>query len=187
MNSRQIETLLERYFNGETSLEDEKKLRDFFQKENIPPHLLSLKAQFEYFANEHEHEYLAKSFDDKILNEIGNGEKRHQRSIRRRYLYTASGIAASILIILSIFFKLDPLTSKVEDTFDDPMTAYLETKKALLFVSETFNKGVDPIEKITTFDDGVQPLSKLASLNTGIREASKISTFHEKQIQIFNN
>lgn len=187
MNSRQTENLLERYFNGETSLEDEKNLREFFQKKDIPPHLLSLKAQFEYFADEHDHEYLDESFDNKILNEISKENKLQKRNIRRKYLYTASGIAASILIILSIFFKLDPLTSKVEDTFDDPMAAYLETKKALLFVSETFNKGVEPMEKMTTFDDGVQQLSKLSSLNTGINEASKISKFHEKQQQILNN
>lgn len=187
MNSRQTEKLLERYFNGETSLEDEKNLREFFQRKDIPPHLLSLKAQFEYFADEHNHEYLDESFDNKIIEEISKEEKLHIRTVRRRYLYTASGIAASILIILSIFFQFDPLSSKVEETFKDPMTAYLETKKALLFVSETFNKGVEPMEKMTSFDDGVQQLSKLSSLNTGINEANKMSKFHEKQQQILNN
>jgi len=82
---------------------------------------------------------------------------------------------------------MDPLTSKVEDTFSDPMAAYLETKKALLFVSEAFNRGVDPIEKVAKFDDGVQQLSKLSSLNTGITEANKISKFHEEQQKILNN
>ncbi len=187
MNSRQTENLLERYFNGETSLEDEKNLREFFQKKDIPPHLLSLKAQFEYFSDEHDHNYLDESFDNKILNEISKEDKLQIRHTRRRFLYTASGIAASILIILSIFFKFDPLTSKVEDTFSDPMAAYLETKKALLFVAETFNKGAEPISKVAKFDDGVQQLSKLSSLNTGINEANKISKFHENQQKILNN
>ncbi len=187
MNSRQIENILEHYFNGETSLEDEKILREFFQEKDIPPHLLSLKSQFEYFSDEHNHEYLDESFDEKILNQISQYEKQQKRGITRRYLYTASGIAASILIILSIFFKLDPLSNKVEDTFSDPYAAYLETKKALLFVSETFNKGAAPIGKVSKFDDGMQQLSKISSMNTGIQEANKMSKFHEKQQQIFNN
>ena len=187
MNSRQIENKLERYFNGESSLEDEKILREFFQKDDIPPHLLSLKAQFEYFADEHDHEYLDESFDEKILNQISQEEKQQKRGITRRYIYTASGIAASILIILSIFFKVDPLSTQVEDTFSDPYTAYLETKKALMFVSETFNKGADPIQKVSSFDDGIQQLSKISSFNTGIEEARKISTFHETQQKFLNN
>ncbi len=187
MNSRQIENKLERYFNGESSLEDEKTLREFFQKDDIPPHLLSLKAQFEYFADEHDHEYLDESFDEKILNQISQEEKQQKRGSIRRYLYTASGIAASILIILSVFFKFDPFTNKVEDTFSDPYAAYIETRKALLFVSETFNKGADPIEKISKFDDGMQQLSKISSMNTGITEANKISKFHEIQQKFLNN
>lgn len=187
MNSRQTEILLERYFNGETSLEDEKKLREFFQKKDIPPHLRSLKAQFEYFADEQNHEYLNESFENKILHEISKADKLTKKNTIRRYLLTASGIAASILIILSLFFKFDPLSSKVEDTFSDPMAAYLETKKALLFVSKTFNKGIDPIKKVAKFDDGVRQLSKLSSLNTGIIEASKISKFYENQQKILNN
>ncbi len=42
----QIEELLEKYFEGETSLLEEKQLQDFFQGEDVPAHLESYKAQF---------------------------------------------------------------------------------------------------------------------------------------------
>lgn len=49
--NQDIEKLLEKYYEGETSLQEEKQLRQFFQQENIPAHLQSHAAQFGYFAN----------------------------------------------------------------------------------------------------------------------------------------
>ncbi len=181
MNFRQIEKLLERYFNGETSLEEEKILKDFFKGGNIPPHLLSLKKQFEYFADEQKNNYLDERFDHKVLDQITQNEKSNTRSIKLRRLYTYSSIAASIIIVLSIFFKFDPFSKKMDDTFNDPQIAYEETKKALLFVSKVLNKGISPVEKVASFDEGSKQMSKLSSMNKGIEEANKISTFYEKQ------
>lgn len=47
MNTEKIEQLLEKYFEGETSLEEEKQLRTFFRKEDIPDRLKSYREQFE--------------------------------------------------------------------------------------------------------------------------------------------
>lgn len=46
--TERIEQLLEKYFEGETSLEEEKELRDFFQQDEIPAHLKSYADQFSY-------------------------------------------------------------------------------------------------------------------------------------------
>ncbi|NBC05131.1 MAG: HEAT repeat domain-containing protein [Bacteroidetes bacterium] len=48
MNTERIEQLLDKYFDGETSLEEEKKLREFFRQEDIPTHLKSYADQFSY-------------------------------------------------------------------------------------------------------------------------------------------
>ena len=40
-----IEDLLEKYYNGETSLEEEKLLRKFFREESVPVHLQSHAGQ----------------------------------------------------------------------------------------------------------------------------------------------
>ncbi|MFD2570798.1 HEAT repeat domain-containing protein [Spirosoma soli] len=45
-----IDKLLERYYDGESSLEEEKQLRQFFQKDPVPEHLQTHAAQFRYFA-----------------------------------------------------------------------------------------------------------------------------------------
>jgi hypothetical protein len=45
-----IEKLLEKYYDGETSLEEERALKQFFQSGEVPEHLQSHAAQFGYFA-----------------------------------------------------------------------------------------------------------------------------------------
>jgi len=48
MNSvKTIERLLEKYFEGETSLQEEMQLQEFFQREDVPSHLESYRSQFE--------------------------------------------------------------------------------------------------------------------------------------------
>ncbi|UHG89282.1 HEAT repeat domain-containing protein [Spirosoma oryzicola] len=45
-----IEALLKKYYEGETTVAEENQLRQFFQQENVPEHLRSHTAQFRYFA-----------------------------------------------------------------------------------------------------------------------------------------
>lgn len=187
MNSRQIEILLERYFDGSTSLEDEEKLKDFFEKDDIPPHLISLKGTFNFFSSEKKQNHLNESFDEKVIAKIQEEEVISIRQNRRKYIYYAGGIAASILIIVSIFINFNPFTSRLADTFDNPQTAYFETKRALLFLSGNLNKSVKPIDNMEKFDEGVTQLRKISSLSKGMQEFEKISTFYETQQKIINN
>ncbi|GGN04817.1 hypothetical protein GCM10010967_44830 [Dyadobacter beijingensis] len=46
-----IKKLLEKYYDGDTSLEEERTLKQFFQNGDVPAHLQSHAAQFGYFAN----------------------------------------------------------------------------------------------------------------------------------------
>jgi hypothetical protein len=48
--NQDIDKLLEKYYDGETSLEEEKELRIFFQQKDIPARLQSHAAQFKFFS-----------------------------------------------------------------------------------------------------------------------------------------
>ena len=50
-----IKILIEEYFEGLTSLDEEQKLRDYFQQENVPQDLEMYKPLFQYFASEIQH------------------------------------------------------------------------------------------------------------------------------------
>ncbi|HEX6983166.1 MAG TPA: HEAT repeat domain-containing protein [Balneolaceae bacterium] len=49
MNAKKIKQLIDKYFDGESSLEEEQQLREYFRRENIPDELKSYADQFRYF------------------------------------------------------------------------------------------------------------------------------------------
>jgi hypothetical protein len=75
-----IEELLERFFDGETSNEEERELYRFFAQGDIPAHLRRYKPVFDYFEN-------------------GLEKEIHQRP--RHRLRRAVGMVASLLILLT--------------------------------------------------------------------------------------
>lgn len=88
-----IEKLIERYFEGETSAAEEKYLRSFFASGKVPEYLVAYIPLFAYF----DEEIRRKEVDvvpDKILV-----QKETKRSLRL-VLYVVSGVAACVLALL---------------------------------------------------------------------------------------
>jgi hypothetical protein len=52
MNDKAIEELIERYFEGATTLSEEKALHRFFKQKDLPGRYQAEKAMFDYFAAE---------------------------------------------------------------------------------------------------------------------------------------
>ena len=69
MDSKQIEQLLERYWACETTVEEERQLRHFFNSEDVPVHLLRYKDLFVYqeFGKE---DHLGEDFDERLLKQV---------------------------------------------------------------------------------------------------------------------
>jgi len=113
MNKQHIQDLLDKYFEGETSLYEEKELKNFFRKtELLPEEWKSYKLMFGYFETE--------------------GMKRmpvKNENQRRKNFFWLAGIgislAASVLILLTVFLQptrkqLEPFanaTKKLEQNY----------------------------------------------------------------------
>ena len=69
MDYKYIEQLLERYWQCETSLEEESELRAFFSKGEIPAHLLQYRDLFVYQQVQRE-TGLGEDFDARILAQV---------------------------------------------------------------------------------------------------------------------
>ena len=78
-----IEELLNKYFEGETSCEEERELRHFFTQGIVPEHLKEYSPLFAFLEKENRQ---AKTTDTKPATK--------QRKLRRHAIYTLSGIAA---------------------------------------------------------------------------------------------
>lgn len=70
MDYKYIEQLLERYWNCETSPEEEEILRAFFSQSDVPVHLLKYKPLFVYAKKETESHHLGEDFDNRVLEAI---------------------------------------------------------------------------------------------------------------------
>lgn len=80
-----IEELLNKYFEGETSCREERELRRFFARDNVPEHLQMYRPMFAFFEEESK-----------------RPERVSPTGIHRRLIYAFGGIAAGILIAFAI-------------------------------------------------------------------------------------
>ena len=105
MDYKYIEQLLERYWECQTTLEEEAILRNFFRQEDVPASLLPYRQLFleeDKMANEH----LGKDFADKMLRLVGEESpiqvcKARRITVMRRLrpFYRAAGLVAILLTI----------------------------------------------------------------------------------------
>ena len=103
MDYKYIEQLMERYWNAETTLEEESILRTFFRQENIPAEMEPMRA---LFADEASHQTLDDDFDARMLqmvNEEGAPKSIKAREVtltqRLMPLFRAAAVVAIILTL----------------------------------------------------------------------------------------
>lgn len=101
MDYKYIEQLLDRYWQCETSLEEEQILRTFFQQNDIPAEMSQYQPLFAYFNEEKQTEVLGEDFDEKMLSLIGEEPKAKVISIRQRLmpLFRAAAVVAIVLTL----------------------------------------------------------------------------------------
>ena len=94
-----IDELLNRYFEGETSSEEERELRAFFTSGNVPDRLAVYTPMFAYLEEESRKE---RQLDAEKVEE-------KKTFTLRSVLYLVSGIAASFLLLLGLNHLLNPV------------------------------------------------------------------------------
>ena len=152
MDCKYIEQLLERYWQCETSLEEEAKLRSFFSQEEVPAHLLQYKDLFVYQQVQQEIS-LGEDFDARILAMVEAPVVKAKRLTLAGRFMPLLKAAAVITLMFSLgnvaqhtFFAgeaLDYNYDSYTDTYDDPEVAYKEVSSALIMLSEGINKSQD--------------------------------------------
>jgi hypothetical protein len=155
MDLKQVENILEKYWEGTSSREDERLLRDFFSYAEVPAHLEPYKELFivqEVDLNP----ALGKAFDEELKRKILVADK--PKTSWTLFRIAAIGL---ILIITAIsVFKADQKTQVAEDTFSNPEEALAETKKAFILIAEAMNKGEEPVQNIIYFDKANEKIKK---------------------------
>jgi hypothetical protein len=169
MKLHEIEQLLAKFYNGETSLAEEEMLKDYMNNDTVPEQFIAVKEHFNFLKNENELE-LDDAFDEKILHLIDT-EKAQSYSLKI-WTNRLSGVAAAILLFVMVWFGTDLLQPKeVYGTISDPSLAFLETRKAMDEVSKKLNKGLHPAEKtVQKIDKNVKRAGELKKMNQALEK-----------------
>ncbi|MCK9204008.1 MAG: hypothetical protein M0P58_06145 [Bacteroidales bacterium] len=175
MNTREIENLLERYFEGQTTLAEEQILKTFFSGNEVPDELKKHQLLFQYFKQEKLENLSNDDFEQKLSAILATDEKAQAKTRHilagNRFFYIGS-IAAGILLLIGLFFTLrDDVfnKNKANVQLSREEQAYLEARQALLIVSANFNTGIREVERLKVLNralDNVEIFSKFYQYQT---------------------
>lgn len=103
MDYKYIEQLLERYWQCDTSIEEEEILRAFFSQKDVPAELQQYRSLFAYEQQAKIEDVLDEDFDERIMAMVGQPHKVKARKagITRRLMPLARA-AAIVAIILTL-------------------------------------------------------------------------------------
>lgn len=155
MDYNNIRKLLDKYWEGESSIQEETQLRDFFTSADVPEDLKTYQPLFQFFQLEQD-KNLNGDFDQRLIQELKSSEKPTVKV--RRLPYYLMRVAAAGLLLFSIYFVNQQWNqAPYESVASEEMTpeeAYAQTKQALLLVSAKMNKGTD------VANDGLSKMNK---------------------------
>jgi hypothetical protein len=182
MDTNQINYLLAKYFEGNTSLEEERILQLFFAEEkDIPSEWLPLQKQFHLFQVGREFPFDSTVLESKISAAIDTAEGQMNQTPRKlnnmlRFLIAAS---VTLLVGLSGLMYYHAQKKSHPDTYQNPEIAYAETQKALLYVSQKMNRGIAPLSRISKINTGADKLKTLGKMDESLGMLNLVSFINQ--------
>jgi hypothetical protein len=183
-NLERIKYLLDRFYEGLSSTEEEQELSGLLQDESLPEEFLSDRELFASFTEANAPIDVPEGLEEGIMEMIEREDRKESR-VRRINIYSISGLAAGLLIILSVylgFLRDNSYNSLAEFAVEDPLQAYEETKKALDLISEKWSVGTSELKNLNEVQQGiqksVQPMQKLSS---GSREINLLGNLRKAE------
>lgn len=143
-----IEKLIDKYFEGETSIAEEKELKEYFSSPDVAQHLEQYQAVFGYFSQAKQEQFSAT---------IPLQSKKQTKVV---WL----SIAASVVVMLSIgYFTYQNVSETNQESLgviDDPEVAFRETQKALALISKHVNTGIESVSYLNEYQESKNKIFK---------------------------
>lgn len=137
-SDKNIEKLLEKYFEATTTEAEERSLKAYFAKDSVATHLEQYRPMFNYFSNAKEEKYTKlPTLSDPLTP-------------RKRINYRWVSVAAVAVLTFGIYFGTNGYQEYQER--EKARLAYQETKKALNLLAENFGKGTEKVAYLREFE-----------------------------------
>jgi hypothetical protein len=161
MDFKNMEDLLKKYWNCETTLEEEKQLREYFGGNNIPEQWKDTAPLFRYFQETKKKSLNDLAFEGQVINKIHAPKRSRLATLAYNTMRIAAGLAVVLAATWFIRNEVRKTTPQaVVDTYDDPKLAFEETKKALLMISKSFGTAEAQARKINMFNEAREEIQK---------------------------
>ncbi|MBN1952188.1 MAG: hypothetical protein JW801_13390 [Bacteroidales bacterium] len=170
MEPKEIKSLLDKYYAGETSLEEEVRILEILNsRENIPG-LEQEQEIFRTYSEKYRDAEPPENLEAEML-ELINGKWRSDNRHRfSRSLKWAMGAAAALLILLIAYNRLSPTTTeKLALPTKNEQQAFTTTKNVLTYVSQTINTERSKLESLSSINKGLSSLNELSLIDQSIR------------------
>jgi hypothetical protein len=182
---KDIRKLLDRFYQGETTLEEERRLQEYFSSTSVPEELIPDRDLFRSLDSGNEAIHVPVDLDQKILAGIGREERKMTRT-RRISIFSLSGLAAGLMVVIALYtgyFNNQNARLAMQDTYEDPQEAYEEARRTLAYVSAKLNEGTSELKHVQQASKAASdPLKSLSKINKGSKELSLLG-----QIQRVND
>jgi hypothetical protein len=174
MNEQKIHELLQRYFNGATSLSEESELQRYFAEGDIHDSLKAYQPMFVFFAEE-------RTVEPPV-------RKPTARYINLSWVAITS-IAASIAILLLVGLP------KTQDHYIyyvdgqrvyDQATALESAESSLQMLAASMQKARSSMTALETVQEGNKPLQQLSKIANAYRQAEEAG-FKLQEAMVTNN
>lgn len=159
---KKIDELLEKYFRGESSKEEEQILRNLLAETNSSDKYINEKIMLEYFNSEKTRNDISEEFDEKILKTI-NPNNTIRFDFRKKF-HRIINIAAVIAMIIGIyfFFPFSNSNERLTQISQEDYEGYIETYNALAKASNYINQVDKNLAKLEVIDEAFEQMDKMS-------------------------
>jgi hypothetical protein len=161
MDSKRIDELLNKYWECETTLEEEQKLQEYFNGDHVADEHRSTAPLFRFYRENKKKSIADAAFEQEVFRHVKSKDKGKVIALFRNSMRIAAGIA--VLMIAVYFIKTEVRKStpqEIVDTYDDPQLAFEETKKALMMISKGFGHAEEGAKKINLFNEAKEEIQR---------------------------
>ncbi|MCF2875093.1 MULTISPECIES: hypothetical protein [Tenacibaculum] len=157
MELANIEKLVDKYLEAETTLQEEQVLQDYFTSGNVAPHLEEYSMLFGYFKQ---------SKDETFTKTIQLKPEKTKKN------WKWLSVAASVVLLFSVFVGKQRYDEHQQEK--QLLAQFTEVKKALQMVSVNLNKGNEALYAVSN------------NLNKGNEAIEQLNTYGETVNKVIN-
>ena len=162
MEYLKVKELAQKFLLAQTSEQEESELKSVLINPTfeLDEELKEVADMLRFFENEKQELNLDDAFDQRIMAKIESDSDTKVIPIARKSWYWAAAATAVLVMGLSWILQNQSVNQLADATEEDPMQAYLETKKALMFMSVQLNEGISYVEEIKEFDRAKEQIQR---------------------------